>query len=61
MIVHQEREQKNEIHINKKKITHTKTIVKDSPLMGKNLIHIKLVLLQTLAVQCIRLQRKSLH
>ena len=41
---------------------HTKkTIVKDSPLMGKNLIHIKLVLLQTLAVLCTRFRRKSLR
>ena len=36
------------------------TIVKDSPLMGKNLIHIRLVLLQTLARLCIRFTRRSL-
>ena len=41
MTIYQEREPKNEIHINK--IKHTKTIVKDSPLMGENLIHIKKV------------------
>ncbi len=31
-----------------------------SPLMGKNLIHIRLVLLRTPVVRCIRLLRKSL-
>lgn len=41
-------------------LTH-KTIVKDSPLMGKNLIHIRLGQLQTPAVRCIRLLRKSLR
>ena len=36
-------------------------MVKDSPLMGKNLIHIRLVPLQTLAAQCIKLRRKNFH
>lgn len=42
-------------------LAHTKTIVKDSPLMGKNLILIKWVLLQTLVQLCIRLQQKNLR
>ena len=40
--------------------THTKTIVKDSPLMGKNLIHTRLAQLLTLAQLCTRLQIGSL-
>lgn len=42
-------------------LAHTKTIVKDSPLMGKNSIHIRSVLLQTLAQPCTRLQIRSLR
>lgn len=38
-----------------------KQTVKDSPLMGRNLILIKLVLLRTLAALCTRFRRKSLH
>lgn len=40
---------------------HTKTIVKDSPLMGKNSILTKLVLLQTLAVPCTKFRIKNLR
>ena len=40
--------------------THKKkTIVKDSPLMGKNLILTKLALLQTLAQRCTRFTQKD--
>ena len=41
--------------------THTKTIVKDSPLMGKNLIHTRLVPLQTPAQLCTKSLIKSLR
>ena len=40
---------------------HTKTIVKDSPLMGKNLILTKLALLLTLVQLCIRFRIRSLR
>ena len=46
---------------NKNKRKHTQTIVRDSPLMGKNLIHIKLALLLTLAQRCTRFRRRSLR
>ena len=42
-------------------ILHTKTIVKDSPLMGKNLILTRLALLQILAQPCTRSRRRSLR
>ena len=60
MTIYQEREPKNEIHINKIN-TYKKTIVKDSPLMGKNSILTKWQLLLTLAQPCIRFMRRSLR
>ena len=41
--------------------TNTQTIVRDSPLMGKNSIRTRLALLLTLAQRCTRFRRRSLH